>query len=70
VTNLNVLIAQRIPASRKEYFERKAKLWSLIQSVNPEHADLDAIRAEATALDIYEDRLDLDKFIERRKDVA
>jgi hypothetical protein len=53
VENPNVLIAARIPVSHGEYFERKAKLWGLIQSVNPEHADLDAIIAEAAALDVY-----------------
>lgn len=43
----------RVPVSRNEYLDRRAKLWSLIQGIDPETADLEEIAAEKTALDAY-----------------
>ena len=34
--------------------DRRAKLWSLIQGINPEIANLEEIAAEKAALDAYE----------------
>ena len=43
-----------VPVSRNEYLDRRAKLWSLIQGINPETANLEEIAAEKAALDAYE----------------
>lgn len=51
--DLHVAIA-RIPVSRNEYLDRRAKLWSLIQGINPETANMEEIAAEKAALDAYE----------------
>lgn len=43
-----------IPASRPEYLDRKARLWSLIQSIDPESAHPDQIVKEFAALKEYD----------------
>jgi len=42
-----------VPVSRNEYLDRRARLWSLIQGINPETANLEKIAAEKAALDAY-----------------
>ena len=44
----------RVPVSRNEYLDRRAKLWSLIQGIDPEMANVDEIAAEKAALDRFE----------------
>ncbi len=43
----------RVPVSRNEYLDRRAKLWSLIQGIDPEIANMEEIAAEKAALDDY-----------------
>ncbi len=43
-----------VPVSRNEYLDRRAKLWSLIQGVNPQTANMEEIAAEKAALDSYQ----------------
>lgn len=43
-----------VPVSRNEHLDRRAKLWSLIQGINPETANLDEIAAEKATLHAYE----------------
>lgn len=42
-----------VPATRNEWLDRRSKLWSLVQSVDPANADLTAITEEKAALDAF-----------------
>ena len=43
-----------VPVSRNEYLDRRAKLWSLIQGIDSEMANVDEVAAEKAALDRFE----------------
>jgi hypothetical protein len=44
---------QIVPATRDEWLNRKSKLWSLVQSVDPTEADLTSIIEEKVNLDAF-----------------
>jgi NAD(P)-dependent dehydrogenase (short-subunit alcohol dehydrogenase family) len=56
-----------VPATRNEWLDRKSKLWSLVQSVDPATADLTAVTEEKAAVDAFNGTRDETISLQRRK---